>query len=315
MLKDNWEEKHGINLPVHPTWSNGVQGTHPANTILQPFQGYPDNDHLAGSTSGCSIPQQPNMQDGRSGLSINQPTSIEPVSFRHQFNNQFHHQNHLTETQPAFNANTSGNGIEKVGSSSHKMASQPSHLVKNMLDEETHKPCSQIGNHAEQSLVDANLKELIKVLSANYGPAKKPLEMGTPEYMKLVEILQQSSVQPNGFSDQLKGRAYSLEEFSKQTGSYSKVGGTNTSLSAQTASLAPSAITEQDEKKPPTEKALHVAAEKLWDGSLQLSSSVTLSAAAFFKRSCQFTFYLSKILLLVVTKTKSRYPTNVFKMS
>lgn len=373
MLKDNWEEKHGINLPVHTTCSKGIQGTHVGNMILQP-QGFSDNDHLAGSssrenvsafvssgpTSECFIPRQSNLQDGRYGTSNNQPMCMEPVSFRHQFDNQFRQQNNLSETRPTFNANARGNGIEKTGIASQNMVSQlqPSLLDKNLPVEDACKPIDNVraqteahrsllplkscSTDAEKSLLGSNLQELIKFLSANHGlPMKTPLELGTPEYLRLVEILHQSSVQPNGFSDQLNGRGCSQEEFSggsEQSGSISKFGGTKNTPSVERASFAPSVSTEQDEasrtmhngqlgpgtnyfgnklestnggshhegtskgkeitvapsihkpklastevKKVPSERATRVATEKLWEGSLQLSSSVTLKAVAFFK--------------------------------
>ncbi|KAK1413979.1 hypothetical protein QVD17_29716 [Tagetes erecta] len=130
--------------------------------------------------------------------------------------------------------------------------------------------------HAGQSSVDPNLQELIKFLSTKYGPMKAPLEIGTPEYMKLVEILKQSSVD---------GRGYSVQELaggSKESGSYSKDGLTNNIQNAESASLTEnkSSIGKINrEKASVSEKA----AEQLWGGSLQLSSSVTLSAVAFFK--------------------------------
>ncbi|KAJ9557903.1 hypothetical protein OSB04_012517 [Centaurea solstitialis] len=170
---------------------------------------------------------QSNLQDGRYGTSINQPMSMGPVSFSHQFDNQFHQQNNLSGTRPTFNANPCGNG-EKIGIASHNM-----------------------------------------FLSANHGlPMITPPEMGTPEYLRLVEILHQSSVQSNGFSDQLNGRGCPREELSggsEQSGSNSNVGGTKK--------------TPDRVKKLPS----RVATEKLWEGSLQLSSSVTLKAVAFFK--------------------------------
>ncbi|KAI3714858.1 hypothetical protein L6452_21818 [Arctium lappa] len=315
---------------------------------------------------------------------------MEPVSFRHQFDNQFHQQNNLSETRPSFNANPCGNGIEKIGIASHHMVSQlqPSLLDKNLPVDEAYKPIDNVraqtdthksllprkscSTDAEKSLLGSNLQEIIKFLSANHGlPMKTPLEMGTPEYLRLVEILHQSSVQPNGFPDQLNGRGSSQEEFSggsEQNGSNSKIGGTKTP-SVERASFAPSVSTEQDEasrtmhnegqpgpgtnyfgnklestnggshhegtikgkditvapsihkpklastedessicsdnlekmhghdqkndsflgppktevKKLPSERATRVATEKLWEGSLQLSSSVTLKAVAFFK--------------------------------
>ncbi|GJY56752.1 hypothetical protein Tco_0455867 [Tanacetum coccineum] len=227
MLKDNWEEKHG---------------THVGNMTPQPPQAFSNNDHLAGSsnmknvaalaslvpTYAYSIPPQSNFQDGRFGLSNNQPTSIEPVNLRHQFDNQLHQQNHLAETKPSFNAVPCGNKIEKIDNAIHNMVSQ---------------------SHPKDD--DSKLQELIKFLSANYGPMKTPLETGTPEYLKLVEILQQSAGQSNGISYQKNGSI-----------------------------LDPP---KADEKKLPSENTACVGAEKLWEGSLQLSSSVTLSAVASFK--------------------------------
>lgn len=266
MLKDNWEENHGINLPVHTTFPKGIQGMHVGNMILQPHQGCSHDDHLAGSssrstvaaltlsksTSECSIPSHSNLHFN------NQPSSMEPVSSRHQFDTQFHQQNHQSEIQPTSNA----------------------------------------------SLVDSNLQDLIKFLSANYGP---PLEVGTPEYLKLVEILQQNPVQPNGFSGQLNGRGYSQEEDESSIcrDNQEKIIANGVK---NNSSLDPSKI---DEKKPPSEKASRVSTEKLWEGSLQLSSSVTLSAVAYFKRSCQFTFNELDILLSVFDKAKSHSSTYV----
>ncbi|XP_024980642.1 uncharacterized protein LOC112517440 isoform X2 [Cynara cardunculus var. scolymus] len=296
--------------------------------------------------------------------------SMEPVSFRNQVDNQFHQQNNLSETRPTFNTNPCGNGIEKIGITSHNMVSQlqPSLLDKNLPVEEACKPIDNVhakteahkslhsmkscSTDAEKSLLGSNLQELIKFLSANHGLSMKtPLEMGTPEYLRLVEILHQNSVQPNGFSDQLNGRRCSQEEFSggsEQSGSNSKVDGTKNTPSVERASFAPSVSTEQDEvsrtmhneaqlgpgtnyfrnklectnggshhegstkgkevtvlpslhkpklalaedessisktvvKKLPSERATHVAIEKLWEGSLQLSSSVTSKVVAFFK--------------------------------
>ena len=48
-----------------------------------------------------------------------------------------------------------------------------------------------------------------------------------------------------------------------------------------------------------------VAAEKLWDGSLQLNSSVTVSAVAFFKRSFSVTFKYSIFILIVYTPERN----------
>ncbi|XP_076957025.1 uncharacterized protein LOC143632364 [Bidens hawaiensis] len=118
---------------------------------------------------------------------------------------------------------------------------------------------------AGQPLVDSNLQELIKFLSANYGPKKTPLEMGTPEYMKLVEILKQGSV---------NGKLSSVEESSgdsKEIGSCSNDGRTN-----NIQNVDKSTIGRNNQEK-------ISCSEQLWEGSLQLSSSVTLSAVAFFK--------------------------------
>lgn len=227
MLKDNWEEKHG---------------THVGNMIPQPPQAFSNNDHLAGSsdmrnvaalassvpTYAYSLPPQSNFQDGRFGLSNNQPTPIEPVNLRHQFGNQLHQQNHVAETKPSFNAIPCVNKIEKRDNATHNMVSQ-----------------SQLKDD------DSKLQEVIKYLTANYGPMKTPLETGTPEYLKLVKILQQSAVQSNGNSDQRNGSTTDAPRV--------------------------------DENKLSSEKAAFVGAEKLWEGSLQLSSSVTLSAVASFK--------------------------------
>lgn len=48
-----------------------------------------------------------------------------------------------------------------------------------------------------------------------------------------------------------------------------------------------------------------VAAEKLWDGSLQLNSSVTVSAVAFFKRSFSVAFKYSIFILIVYTPERN----------
>lgn len=227
MLKDNWEDKHGINPPAQTSCSN--------NMILQSLQGL----SATGSSSMINVPtlnsSGSNLQDGRSGLPINKPTSVEPVSVKHQFDSQLHQQNHVSET------------------------------------------------HAGQSSVDPNLQELIKFLSTNYGPMKTPLEVGTPEYMKLVEILKQSAVNGRGSSVQ------ELSGSSKETGSYSKAGVTNNIQNIESASLKEDQSSSgkiNQQKVSVSEKA----AEQLWEGSLQLSSSVTLSAVAFFKRSFQLTF-------------------------
>ncbi|KAI3814637.1 hypothetical protein L1987_14280 [Smallanthus sonchifolius] len=193
---------------------------------LQPLQGLSDND-LTGSSRKINVAtltsSGSNFKDGRFDFPNNQQTSIEPVSFKHQFDNQFHQQNHFSET------------------------------------------------HAGQPLVDSNLQELIRVLSANYGPTKTPLEMGTPEYLKLVEILKQSSV---------NGRGSSIEDLPgglKEIGSYSRVGITNNIQNVEEDKS--STYGNNQDKVSSSEKA----AEQLWEGSLQLSSSVTLSAVAFFK--------------------------------
>lgn len=90
----------------------------------------------------------------------------------------------------------------------------------------------------------SNMQDLIKILSANYGPMKTPLEMGTPEYMRLVEILQQS------------GSSFIPEK---------------------------KEIINKDDEEKVTGNGLKTDEKKLWEGSLQLSSSVTLLATAFFK--------------------------------
>ncbi|KAL8223432.1 hypothetical protein R6Q57_018907 [Mikania cordata] len=228
MLKDNWEDKHGINLQAHTPCSN--------NMVLQPLQGLSNNDHLTGLSSNINLAtltsSVSNFQDGRFGFPINQPTSIEPMRLKHQFDNQLHEQNLSSEA------------------------------------------------HAGQPAVDSNLQELIMILSSKYGPMKAPLEAGTPEYMKLVEILQQSSV---------IGRESSVEELSgglKEIRSYSKEDATNNIQNVETASL-----TEDNSSTCRSNQAKISSSEKnseqLWQGSLQLSSSVTLSAVAIFKRFFQ----------------------------
>ncbi|KAI7751647.1 hypothetical protein M8C21_026207 [Ambrosia artemisiifolia] len=222
MLKEKWEDKHGINLPAHTSCSN--------NMVRQPVQGLSGNDHLTGSSSKINVAtltsSGSNLQDGIFAFPINQPTSVEPAGFKQQFNNQ---QSHFPETQ------------------------------------------------AGQTLVDSNLQQLIKYLSANYGPSKTPLEVGTPEYLKLVEILKQSSANGGGSSvEKLSG---GLKDIGPP---YSKDGGINNIQNVETASLTgnqSSTGRNDQEKISSSEKA----AEQLWEGTLQLSSSVTLSAVAFFK--------------------------------
>nr|XP_043624515.1 uncharacterized protein LOC122596067 [Erigeron canadensis] len=240
MLKDNWEEKHGTNIPVHGTFSQEFPGTPVGNMRLQPLQGCPHNDRLAGSSSrtnvaaftssksmpDSSIPPSSNLQ------SIAQLASMEPVSFRHQLDKQFHQQNHDLESKVSSN----------------------------------------------EALDGSNLQDLIKFLSANYGPMKTPLEVGTPEYLKLVEILQKNSGQPNGLSGQLSARGNSGEDVSSiSIDSQENITGNGMK---NYSDLNPPTI---DEQKPPSQKDTRVSAEKLWEGSLQLSSSVTLSAVTFFK--------------------------------
>lgn len=57
-------------------------------------------------------------------------------------------------------------------------------------------------------------------------------------------------------------------------------------VSVAAASLEPRACIERSENEISSKRA-PAAAEKLWDGSLQLSSSVHVSAVAFFKRFIQ----------------------------
>ncbi|KAM0020633.1 hypothetical protein Hdeb2414_s0025g00669241 [Helianthus debilis subsp. tardiflorus] len=194
MLKDKWEEKHGINLPTHTSCSN--------NIVRQPRQGSSDNDHVPGSSS-----------------KINVATLASSGSNLHQFGQE---------------------------------------------------------TSAGQSMVDSNLQQLITFLSASYGPSKTPLEMGTPEYSKLVEILKHGSVNGGGsYVEKLSGGL-------KEMGAYSNDGGINNVRNVETASLTgdkSSTGRNNQEKISCSEKT----AEQLWEGSLQLSSSVTLSAVAFFK--------------------------------
>ncbi|KAD2394305.1 hypothetical protein E3N88_41282 [Mikania micrantha] len=198
--------------------------------VLQPLQGLSNSDHLTGLSSNINVAtltsSVSNFQDGRFRFPINQPTSIEPMRLKHQFDNQLHEQNLSSET------------------------------------------------HAGQPAVDSNLQELIMILSSKYGPMKAPLETGTPEYMKLVEILQQSSV---------IGRESSVEELSgglKEICSYSKEDATNNIQNVETASLTEDNSCRNNQAKiSSSEKNV----EQLWQGSLQLSSSVTLSAVAIFK--------------------------------
>ncbi|XP_071715817.1 uncharacterized protein [Rutidosis leptorrhynchoides] len=202
MLKDNWEEKHENNLPVHATLPKGIQGSHVGNMILQTHQGFSHNDYVTGSSSRSSVESLTLSKSTSEGSvpshsnlhSINQPSSMEPVSSRHQFDS-----------------------------------------------------------------VDSNLQGLIKFLSANYGPMKTPLEVGTPEYMKLVEILKQNPGQLN-----VKGK--SLEDVTRvYRDNQEKLNGNGVKNNSS------------------SENSGRVSTEKLWEGTLQLSSSVTLSAVAFFK--------------------------------
>lgn len=178
------------------------------------------------------------MLQSLEGFSDNQPSSIiEAVSFKH-------HQNHnVSETRPVVD-----NGFSQ--SEAHK--SLP--------------PMEASRTNAEKSIVGStsNMQDLIKFLSTNYGPLKTPLEMGTPEYLRLVDILQQSD-------------------------SYSKVGELNnnnnaTSVVRMSEENEILSINNDDEEKLVGYDKKNDS-KKLWEGSLQLSSSVTLSAAAFFRRS------------------------------
>lgn len=176
------------------------------------------------------------MLQSLEGFSDNQPSSIiEAVSFKH-------HQNHnVSETRPVVD-----NGFSQ--SEAHK--SLP--------------PMEASRTNAEKSIVGStsNMQDLIKFLSTNYGPLKTPLEMGTPEYLRLVDILQQSD-------------------------SYSKVGELNnnnnaTSVVRMSEENEILSINNDDEEKLVGYDKKNDS-KKLWEGSLQLSSSVTLSAAAFFR--------------------------------
>lgn len=195
-----------MSLPIHTTISNGVQGAHVGNMMLQ-------------------------------GFSNNQPIT-------HPFDNHaIHHQNHHSlETLPTFVPN---HGAEKT--------------QKPIDNSEVHKSLSPMeastSNATEKPIVGSNMENLIKFLSANDGTMKTPLEIGSPEYMKLVEILQQS-----GSFSKLEGTG---DEQEKILGNGQK----NDSVLNN--------LPKRDEKTLPS--------EKLWEGSLQLSSSVTLSAVAFFK--------------------------------
>ncbi|XP_076902227.1 uncharacterized protein LOC143556900 isoform X2 [Bidens hawaiensis] len=133
------------------------------------------------------------------------------------------------------------------------------------INNQFHQQNNSSETHAGQPIVDSNLQELITFLSANYGPKKTPLQIGTPEYMKLVEILKQGSVD---------GRGPSVEESSgdsKEIGSCSKDGRTY-----NVQNVDKSIVGRNNQEK-------ISCSEQLWEGSLQLSSSVTLSAVAFFK--------------------------------
>ncbi|KAL4589822.1 hypothetical protein LXL04_002732 [Taraxacum kok-saghyz] len=164
------------------------------------------------------------------------------------------HQNHpsqnfIQNTNPHQNESSDKTGISSynmVKNTQVDLTCKPTEAQKSLSSMEA---CT---TDAEKPIVDSNMQELIRFLSANYGPMKTPLEMGTPEYLRLVEILHSKT--PSVITDKSEISRNDEEKTDSVIGQ-----------------------PKSDEKK--------LISEKLWEGSLQLSSSVTLSAITFFKRS------------------------------
>ncbi|XP_052182800.1 uncharacterized protein LOC127795266 [Diospyros lotus] len=80
-----------------------------------------------------------------------------------------------------------------------------------------------------------------------------------------------ATLEPSLFNEQ-------LEEFSPENGSPSKI-----VKQGKKNDLTDGSLRSDEKSRSHFTKAAHVVAEKLWEGSLQLNSSVSLSAVAFFK--------------------------------
>lgn len=82
----------------------------------------------------------------------------------------------------------------------------------------------------------------------------------------------------------------------------SKTGSIPVNIAENSQKNDPSCVSSEVDKtnKLPSGRPSSVVKEQLWDGHIQLSSSVTMSAVAFFKRSFQMPLILSFLYSVVV---------------
>uniref|UniRef100_A0A5B7BGZ1 Spen paralogue and orthologue SPOC C-terminal domain-containing protein n=1 Tax=Davidia involucrata TaxID=16924 RepID=A0A5B7BGZ1_DAVIN len=305
-----WHEKQeNIILSGQATCPpKSLQGPHMENKIIPPPSGNIDKNFLGGSSRKrksaamdppksvfeYSIPWESNLQQASSlsginiqgnahGPCLNQPKSVKPITFRHQFEkDQFHYQNDFAGTWPTSNENLLRSGIEKISNSSVSMPSQSLHYKGPMIDMQigetrtvsNQKPqaCNMFGEtetqksypfltscnvHAEKAQVDPRLQDLMSFGIKNHVVTDKmPLEnLNTQsERLRPVEISRHSFLQPNRFSDDLDGRTWCREankfgiscEF-RQSGQHSSNAGINDVPTVGSTSLGGSVCTEQNE--------------------------------------------------------------------